>query len=159
MSLFFSPKQKWQNHVSIQTLPTCVYGCLHLLGLILLVFSLHSTLLSGNKSNNTQRDSGQPPQNAGFLGHFGIIQNTISSEQWPGCCLLLCIQCCLIAMEDLSKAGSTVCLSSTEYTGWWQLVSWEPVRAPWPPPCPGVVGLASPSSELESICKRLSFLV
>lgn len=95
--------------------------------------------------------SGQPPQNSHFFVQSGITRwnknsllcemwsptpkaesyfITISSEQWPGGCLLqwLCTQHRLIALEDCHKAGSTVCTNfssfpaqSTQAEGMWCL--------------------------------------
>lgn len=91
---------------------------------------------------------------------FGInIQNTISSEQWPGGCLLqwLCIQCCLIAMEDLPKAGSTVCTSQHRVH---RLMAADVLRTSQSSLTflltLGIGSLASTSSRIENICKRLS---
>lgn len=86
----------------------------------------------------------------------------LRAPEWPGGCLsqLLCIQCCLIAMEDLPKAGSTICTSQHKVH---RLMAAGVLRTSQSSLTflltLGVGGLASTSSRLENICKRLSFLL
>lgn len=60
-------------------------------------------------------------------------------------------------MEDLPKAGSTVCTSQHRAPGWWQLMSWETVRAPWPSSLPGVWGLGFNIFQVRKYLQKVKF--